>query len=353
MAKKSKVEVTLGKATDLLRLKSNIVADFAVNSKKMNQLRQELLFSKNRLRRVTSCPVCSFSAKRARPRLTIYGLTYVQCPNCSHCFCDRMLTKTALERFYSQSVKYQSTWTDRKTAEIRLNQVAVPKVKWLLRHFRKLYHGRPRAILDVGAGSGHFVAACRQQGLQADGLELSQSGREFCRRQFGFDLLNGDFVKDWRSLPPDYEVVTFWGVIEHTLRPPDMLRAAAHLLRDKKGLVVAEVPRWNSFGTVVQTVFTDTVARHLDPLGHINCFTDESLGTAFARSGFKVTAAWYFGMDAYELLVQLSHLLGDTGLIDQFGRRLLPVLQQRIDLVKLSDKVVFAGVPRGKSRRII
>ena len=123
-----------------------------------------------------------------------------------------------------------------------------------------------------------------------------------------------------------------------------LLKAAYNALSGRNTLVVAEVPRWNCLSTAMQSLFPKAVVRHLDPLGHINCFTDSSLATAFLISGFAPAAAWYFGMDAYELITQLSYLLKDNRVINAFGNS-IPSLQGAIDSAQLSDEVVLAGKP--------
>ena len=104
------------------------------------------------------------------------------------------------------------------------------------------------------------------------------------------------------------------------------------------------VPRWNCFGTVVQTAFPDSVVRHLDPLGHLHCFTDFSLATAFENSRFVPVAAWYFGMDAYELVTQLSFQMEQNSVIYTLGKH-IPAFQQSIDDARLSDEIIMAGKP--------
>ena len=318
-----------------------MVADFGKHVTQTKKSRLKLFSDPANLEHVEQCPICQSSA--AERVLTVYGASYSRCADCSHHFLADRPTKEALETFYSESVAYQSTYADKKTANTRVQQVAVPKLQWVLETFKRLYGRSPGAILDVGAGSGHFVSACRQSGIDADGVELSEMGRTFCKDMFGFELLNMDFTKDWDECE-QYDVITFWGVIEHTPYPLKMLEAASKILAGRKTLVVAEVPRWNCLGTAIQTRFKDSVVRHLEPLGHINCFTDSSLATSFRNTGFDIVAAWYFGMDAYELVMQLSHALNDPKVIEILGEA-IPDLQRQLDLGMLSDEMIFSGKP--------
>jgi 2-polyprenyl-3-methyl-5-hydroxy-6-metoxy-1,4-benzoquinol methylase len=340
--KRYNVEVTLGKPIDILSLKLNVIEDFADSVARIRDSRT-MLFKKGDLQRAKRCPVCECETEKTREIFNVYSAVYRQCANCSHCFLMERPSRKTLEDFYAKDSHYQSTYADKRTTETRVLQVAVPKAEWVIRQFGRIYGRKPKSILDVGAGSGHFVHACHNLGIAADGLELSQTGRCFCEENFGFELLKKDFIKEWKSLV-DYEVITFWGLIEHVSDPMKMLNVAFDILSGKQGLVVSSVPRWNCLSSTIQSLFPDSVIRHLEPLGHIHCFTDSSLATSFRRSNFDIIAAWYFGMDAYELVTQLSYLLNDNKIIRNLGEY-IPAFQQRLDLAKLSDEMAFAGRP--------
>jgi len=342
--KNKEVEVILGKEIDIVSLKNDTVVGFKSRLKEIRDSRKNFYITqKNRLKKVNKCPICRWLVKNQAAIFSVYGAQYIQCQKCSHVFVEWIPDKTKIEKFYAQSEGYQRTYADSKTAQKRLHEIALPKALWLKRYFEKLYGRSPKKILDVGAGSGHFVKACKDLGLEADGLEFSRSGREFCKEIFGFELINKDFIKYAKDFK-DYDVVTFWGVIEHVPNPTGMLAAASKIIA-KQGLVVAEVPRWGSLSTVIQGVFPESIIRHLDPLGHINCFTDESLFKAFSLNKLDISAVWYFGMDAYELVIQLANYLKEDTIIKGL-KSLIPIFQKNVDLNLLSDEMVVAAVPR-------
>lgn len=337
------VEVTLGKPIDILSLKLNMIENFSAKVTQIRDSRISLFKKKDNLERVNLCPICKTQMRDNRPILNVYGARYHQCKNCSHYFVIERPTRKALEDFYSKDSHYQSTYADKRTTKTRVQQVAIPKAKWIIKQFERIYGRKPKSILDVGGGSGHFVYACRNLGIMADGIEISENGRRFCKKNFGFELINKDFREEWKAFT-NYEVITFLGVIEHVPYPLEMLKAASMTLVGKEGLIAVEVPRWNCFSTAIQTEFFHSIVRHLDPLGHINSFTDSSLATAFEICKFEIVAAWYFGMDTYELVTQLSYLLNNNKVIRDIGK-CIPAFQNAIDLAKLSDEMVFVGKP--------
>ncbi|MFH1155864.1 MAG: class I SAM-dependent methyltransferase [Pseudomonadota bacterium] len=336
-----KVHVTFGKPMDVLSLKSDVVQHFKKTADRIRTSRMSL-FQKENVSRVEACPICKAGTKNHIEVITVYGATYVYCDNCCHCYVSKRPSDKALEDFYANDTHYQKTYSDKHTTEARIRGVAMPKAQWVIRQFERLHGKKPDKILDVGAGSGHFVYACRQLGIEATGLEPSRMGIQFAKDNLGCELLSVDFLDEWVSFK-DFDVITFWGVIEHVPNPVEMLKAASRIISGRNGLVVAEVPRWNGLSTVVQKLFHDSITRHLDPLGHINCFTDSSLATAFALANLNITSAWYFGMDAYELTTQLSHYLEESSVFAKI-QGFIPQLQGSFDLARMSDEIVLSGI---------
>ncbi|MEC9072793.1 MAG: class I SAM-dependent methyltransferase, partial [Myxococcota bacterium] len=234
-------------------------------------------------------------------------------------------------------------YTDVEKAMQRVRGIAEPRVRWMTAVYEETYGRKPRTILDVGAGGGHFVRACLDAGYEAKGLEVSEPSRVFARNHFEIELLSEDFTNPaFDAGRPD--IITFWGVIEHVTDPASLVEATARHLSEE-GIVIAGVPKFNSVDTMIQTLCNDTVVRHLDPLGHINCFSENSLLTLFDRFAFDPASVWYFGMDAYEVLVQCGLRSEDPGFFERI-KAAIPLLQQAIDRAALSDEVTLALRPR-------
>ncbi|MDO8505532.1 MAG: methyltransferase domain-containing protein [bacterium] len=335
------VDVTTGKDIDILSLKANLTEGFSEKVQRVKESREAVYRDPNNLERVKMCPVCSHSSEDAQKGLNIYGAQYVICSNCSHYFVLDRPTEGQAKNFYSQSVEYQSTYADKRSLETRVNQVAIPKAKYVIEQYERQYGRKPKSILDVGAGSGHFVYACRKLGVDCQGVEISEPGRVFAKENFGVELLDVDFLKGADQFNCD--VVTFFGLIEHVTSPVGMLKAAKQAL-GSEGMVIADVPRWNCVSTAVHASFPQSVVRHLDPMDHIQCFSDSSLATAFVFAGYDVVAAWYFGMDAFELVMQVAHASGDPKIVEALKEK-IPILQESFDSGRLSDFMVFAGIP--------
>ncbi len=337
------VDIYLGKKTNLLKLKKNIVDD----------IQKQLLYYKdsriklydNDLEEVNNCPVCHAEASNAHPKVNIYGANYHQCANCTHVYVIQRPSKKSINDFYLNNVTYAATYTDKKSAESRLNSIAVPWVEWMVDVYSKKYGKMPKRVLDVGSGAGHFVEACRRRGIKAEGIELSESSRDFSRKIWEIELDGRDFLEVYQEYK-SYDVVTFWGLLEHTPNPGKILSGARDIVgqSDLGGMVISKIPRWNSLSSSIQRINNDTIIRHLDPMGHIMAFTDASASELYFLNGFKPSAAWYYGMDVYETLMQIGHSIGNYDHFVNTGEIQME-LQQYIDEARFSDGLTLVGLP--------
>lgn len=337
------VAVRVGKPLDVMRFRcfcrEQVEADVAY----LRDVAQRLYADPSRLCPVARCPCCDAATELARPFVTMYGAAYVRCGACGHVFVGRQPAREDLEQFFAGSEEVASVYTDEASLELRLRQVIVPKIDWMLDVYRRHFDRAPTSVLDVGAGAGHFVAGCQRAGLKASGLEMNASAVRFARERLGVCLRQGNFLA---ATPAEeaHDVVTLWGVLEYVPEPLTFLHAARRWLTSTSGLLVVEVPRADCFSTFVQAEWTDTPVRHAVPSSHMNLFSDASLATLLVRAGLRPVAAWYFGMDAYEMLVQQALASGEPALVERLAGA-IPGLQSALDAGRLCDDVLLAAVP--------
>lgn len=338
------VDLYRGKKTDLLSLKKNIVQSIAEKVAYYQDSRRKLYSDETEY--VEACPVTGIATEEANEVANIYGAQYVQTPDTGHVYVKNRPSKKAINDFYLNDVTYAATYTDKKSAESRLEAIAVPWRDWMVEVYQKQYGKKPRRILDIGSGAGHFVEACRRDGIEAEGIELSESSRKFAREIWGFELDGRDFTEVYSEYR-DYDVVTFWGLLEHTPNPAKILSAGVDIINSSQqgGMVISKLPRWNSLSSAAQRLNPDTIIRHIDPMGHIQLFSDASAAELYYLCGLKPNAAWYYGMDVYETLMQIGNATGNYNALVKTGKMQLE-LQQMVDEVNFSDGLTLVGVPR-------
>ncbi len=102
-----------------------------------------------------------------------------------------------------------------------------------------------RRVLEVGCGSGAFVARLRQHGLAAEGLELNPAAAA-AARQNGLPVHREDLL-DWADQQRGtYDAVCAFQVLEHVPHVGDFLRAMIDLLAPG-GRLLLSVPNQESF----------------------------------------------------------------------------------------------------------
>jgi SAM-dependent methyltransferase len=337
------IETHIGKPLDLTRFRHFSAEETHAEVERLRQATERLYPPAGERRRLSLCPACQEEAEKAHPSIVMYGVPYHRCPRCWHAFVLEQPSAERLAGFFATSAFLAAVYTDSAAAETRMQQVILPKLAWVRERYEGQYGRAPRSVLDVGAGGGHFVAGCLREGLRAEGYEVNRSAVRFSRESLGVSLRECDFLES----PPGadrFDVVTLWGVLEYVPEPRRFLERARQALADRQGLLVVEVPRFDSLSTAAQAVWSGTPTRHAVPSSHLNLFSDASLATCLADSGLRPVAAWYFGMDAYELLVQQALTLGSADVVERLAAA-IPGLQAVLDSHRLCDDVVVAAVP--------
>jgi 2-polyprenyl-3-methyl-5-hydroxy-6-metoxy-1,4-benzoquinol methylase len=153
---------------------------------------------------------------------------------------------------------------------------------------RHLPRPRPgQRLLDIGCGSGRFMAWARSVGWNCYGTEIDPIAARGARER-GFDVHLGEPGE----LTPHgqvFDAVTISHVIEHVHDPRALLRSAHRLLRPQ-GILWIETPNIESHG---HSCFR-SAWRGLEPPRHLQLFTPSTLMDMLAEAGFVDirTASW-------------------------------------------------------------
>jgi SAM-dependent methyltransferase len=139
---------------------------------------------------------------------------------------------------------------------------------------------RPR-LLDVGCGFGSFVAAMRERGWDADGVDPSPAVVAAAARK-GLPVRLGT-LEELRGERGIYDAVTMFYVLEHLSDPMRALMKASHLLAPG-GTLLIRVPHTTP---IVRLVSPLGLGRTLyDPPFHLYDFSPAVLREMLRRAGF-------------------------------------------------------------------
>jgi len=337
------MRISLGKPFDVLRMKGQTSDQMRIWTSQVRHAVHELYASETLRRTVTNCPCCGFTTMESDEFCSVHGVAYRRCRSCAHVFVRDQPAPETLNRMFTDNSDYAQDYVSRESLEQRLREIVAPKLEWVQAVYRQQYGKEIRKVVDVGAGGGHFVACCKRAMLQAEGYEINRAAVAFAKSALDVELKREDFVSSAASTGED-DLITCWGLLEYTPEPGRFIAAARQRLQAGSGMLVLEVPRADAFGSAIQAQFPDSVWRHLSPATHVNIFSDASVANLLYEHGFRPVAAWYFGMDFYELLCQFATALDDDRLLARMGALVAP-LQASLDAAEFVDDLIIAAVP--------
>ena len=161
-------------------------------------------------------------------------------------------------------------------------------------------------VLDIGCGSGQFLARVARMGHECHGTELSAESGARAARIPGLTLHFGELTPG--SFPPGFfDLISIWHVLEHLPDPDSVLRLCHGWLREG-GVLLLAVPNIDSWQA---RLFAGSWF-HLDPPRHLCHFNGRSLTAALSSSGFRIermrTVSWE--QNVYGILQSALNALG-------------------------------------------
>jgi 2-polyprenyl-3-methyl-5-hydroxy-6-metoxy-1,4-benzoquinol methylase len=195
------------------------------------------------------------------------------CQSCGLIQQNPLPTAEQLRDYYSTQYRldYKGTWQPKPKHVHRSVRCARGRLEFL----RKTgVHGG--SLLDIGAGSGEFVALARQAGFDACGVEPNQGYAEYARTEYHAPVRTGEL----ENIDGRYDVITLFHVLEH-LRSPVKAFERLHRLLKPGGRLFIEVP-WALSSAIAPS------NRYFK--AHLFYFDTETL-TACASGRFEVLSA--------------------------------------------------------------
>lgn len=220
----------------------------------------------------------------------------------------------------------------------------MPKADFLVDALKLRYNSEEinkMSFLDVGAGSGYFVAAMQKLGLTARGIEISSNQVEYGRQCMpGISLLCVDSqdVIDIVSSCSE-QVVTFIGVLEHLTELQSILEG----ISKNKNIqyIFFSVPMF-SYSALIESVFSDVFNRQLGG-AHTHLFTNESLEWLSNRYCWEIVGRWYFGTDIADLtrsIIVQNEINGNSEINNLFKDKIVRIMDS---LQLIMDKERFCS----------
>jgi SAM-dependent methyltransferase len=244
------------------------------------------------------CPVCQDAAARLRYRLPAFSI--YACAACGVVFLWPLPSEEAIRVTFAELYQgaaptlpelrgyYEHCFDDSPA-----NPLVQTYEHWLAAVERYRAPGR---LLDVGCGTGLFLAVARRRGWQVTGVDASEDATRYARERFALDVQTGDFAVV-AERGDRFDAVTMWDIIEHAREPVRLLAAARRTLVPG-GVLGLSTPNQRSILDVVAgTLYRLSGGRFTAALEkfyvdqHFLYFDAKTLTGALGRAGFTVVEA--------------------------------------------------------------
>jgi len=249
------------------------------------------------------CLICGSPNLKKMPKYAKDHL--VQCPQCSFVFSQRIPSDEELSAYYKNYGAGQHH---------SISPITIQRYHELLDQFEKYRHSNN--LLDVGCGSGHFLATAKSRGWNVYGTEYPESLCEVSRKK-GITIHRGPLqVENYNG--SQFDVVTSFEVIEHIYNPKEELQKIKILLRSK-GLFYCTTPNFNAIQRFQQGPEFNIFAYP----EHISYYTGKTLKNVCGNTGLRfvrVESTGYSFSRATPKKVQVTKVTGE-GSPDEIARK--------------------------------
>ena len=266
-----------------------------------------------------SCNLCGAAVDRACDRRWLKdGFEILRCPSCGLLFRADSPDPAELTRIYGEP--YFRAAAGELHGQGYRDYVAdealhLRTARRRLERLEQLVEGR--RLLDVGAAAGFFVAAARERGWDAAGVDVSPEMTAWARERLGVDVATEAFAS-YEAPDAGLDAVTMWDYLEHSLDPADDLAHAARLLRPGGVLALS-----TGDADAVVARLSGRRWHLLTPRHHLFFFTRATLLEYLARHGFEPVEIGYPGTSyPLDYVVHKLRTLVDVPLLDSAAERL-------------------------------
>ena len=181
-------------------------------------------------------------------------------------------------------------------------------------------------LLDIGCGTGDFLAACQKGGWSIVGIEPNDKARQLTKGKLGTeDSVSQDIHSVLESYKGQFDVITMWHVLEHIPNLLEYIEQLKFLLKPTGCLVIA-VPNFKSYDAVH---YKEHWAAY-DVPRHLWHFSEHSIEHLFDKFNFKVFKTLPMVFDSfYVSLLSEKYKTGKSNLLNALGIGLLSNLRAK------------------------
>lgn len=290
----------------------------------------------------TTCPVCGSAGIKnvlSAKDYTVSGESFsiAECDNCLLRFTQDVPDAASISPYY-KSENYISHTNTSKGLINRLYQSVRKKTlnqkRELIEKTTSITNGN---LLDVGSGTGAFVAAMKEAGWQVTGLEPDADARTVSKQSYNIEL---DDINQFYNLPASsYDAITMWHVLEHVHDLQGYIAKLKLLLKENGRLFIA-VPNYMSKDAAI---YGEHWAAY-DVPRHLYHFSPKAMQLLVEMHGLKLLQCkpmWYDSF--YISMLSSKYKKGKTNLLGSFFNGLRSNIKATGHVKRCSSVIYIVG----------
>ena len=265
----------------------------------------------------SECPVCN--SQNINPLLTIkdYSVSkqdFViwQCADCSLRFTQNVPDENSISSYYKSPDYISHSNTNKgfinKTYQKVRNYTLEEKAKLIIKETGEI----SGSLLDIGSGTGAFLAVMKKKGWEVKGIEPDEDARRLTKQLYNLDIDNPTVLNSIRG--SSFNAITLWHVLEHVHQLHDYIEHLKRILKPQGKFFIA-VPNYQSTDS---NIYRSYWAAY-DVPRHLYHFSPNSIEVLMQKHGLKVDARKPMWFDSFYIsMLSSKYKTGKTKYIKAF-----------------------------------
>ena len=260
-----------------------------------------------------SCPSCFSDKLQLALKAVDHTVSHEtfeiwQCQQCGLRFTQNVPDAEAIGHYYRSDNYISHTNTNKGLVNRLYHMVRKQTLSDKYRLISSATRSKQGKLLDIGAGTGAFVAHMQENGWEVTGLEPDEVAREKARTDHRVQLLEMDHLSSFAS--ESFDAITLWHVLEHVHDLHPYLDRLKTLIK-RDGRIFIAVPNYTSYDAVV---YQGAWAAY-DVPRHLYHFSPDSMEDLLDKHGMQLQFSqpmWYDSLYISMLSEKYRNGHGDT-----------------------------------------
>lgn len=290
----------------------------------------------------TACPFCSdtqIQQKFPVKDFTVSGELFdvYECKACTGAFTQNIPVQAEVGKYYASTSYVSHSETKDGLVNKLYHAVRTRTLKKKRKMIQQLTGMDKGSLLDVGCGTGAFLATMLQAGWDATGLEPDETARKNAQELYQVQPLPSPEIF---NLPAQqYDAITMWHVLEHVHQLHEYIDQLKKLLKPSGKIIIA-VPNY----TAADANHYKAQWAAYDVPRHLYHFSPDSMKNLMELHGMQVLEYKPMWFDSfYVSMLSEQYKNGKGNLIAAFFRGLLSNMNALGNHKKCSSVIYVIG----------